>query len=253
MQRNLDHLGAKAVRVGAQRGERVRVQTRGDDEATPTVVQLRHVRGGRNRGGPLVHRGVGHRQAGELADGRLVLEHHLQPPLRDLRLVGGVGSEELRALHQHVDQRRHVVVVHSGAQETQLVLGANVARGQLAQVRVHLLLGQPRRQLQLAAQAHGLRDLPIEQLLHGAHADRREHRGKVLGSGGGVAGHPPLSVACGPDQPLEDLAASAVTRDRARGSAKGLLPSQEPKDPRLSQGSPRTPRRPAAHRARRGR
>ncbi len=75
--------------------------------------------------------------------GRLVLEHHLQPPLGDLRLVGGVGGEELRALHQHVDKRRHVVVVHPRPQEAELLLGADVARGQLAQVRVHLLLGQP--------------------------------------------------------------------------------------------------------------
>ena len=77
-------------------------------------------------------------------------------------------------------ERGHVVVVHAGAEEAELVLGARVARGQLAQVRVDILLGQARR----AARARGRRrtrlgDLAVEQLLHGADADRGEHRVEV--------------------------------------------------------------------------
>ncbi len=44
----------------------------------------------------LVDARVADRQAGQLGDRRLVLEHHLQPALGDLGLVGRVGREELR-------------------------------------------------------------------------------------------------------------------------------------------------------------
>ena len=79
------------------------------------------------------------------------------------------------------------MVVHAGAEEAELVLGARVARGELAQVLVDVLLGQARRQLERAAEAHRLGDLALEQLLDRADADRREHRGEVCGGDGGVA------------------------------------------------------------------
>jgi hypothetical protein len=71
------------------------------------------------------------------------------------------------------------VVVHPGAEEGQLVLGRRVAPGQLAQVRLHRLLGQPGRQIERAPEAHALRDAG-EELVDRRHADRGEHRLQVL-------------------------------------------------------------------------
>ncbi len=79
------------------------------------------------------------------------------------------------------------MVVHAGAEEAQLVLGARVARGERAQVLVDVLLGQPGGQVERAAEAHARGDLAVEDLLQRADADRREHRVEVLGGDGGVA------------------------------------------------------------------
>ena len=111
-----------------QRLARVRVHAPGDHEPRAPVLQPRQVAGGGQGARALVDRGVGDRQPGELGDRGLVLEHHLEPALGDLGLVGRVGRQELRAGDDRVDQRRHVVVVHPGAEEGQLVLGGHVAR-----------------------------------------------------------------------------------------------------------------------------
>src|SRR3712207_8187641 len=62
-----------------------------------------------------------------------------------------------------------------------LVLRARVARGERGQVREHLLLGHPGRQVQRAVEADALGDHPGEQLLHGPGADRRseEHTSEL--------------------------------------------------------------------------
>src|SRR5438552_3252761 len=83
--------------------------------------------------GPLVGGRVGNRQCGQLADCCLVLEHRLQPALGDLGLIGRVGRQKLGALGDHVDDRRHIVVVHPRPEEAELVLGARVAPRELAQ------------------------------------------------------------------------------------------------------------------------
>ncbi len=137
------------------------------------VGELRQVGGGADRARALVDRRVGDGQAGQLADRGLVLEHHLQAALADLRLVGRVRGQELRAAEQHVDRRGHVVVVHPGSEERQLVLGARCcARARSQQVRVDLLLAHARGQVELAAQPHAVGDL-VEELL-----DRRSRRSR---------------------------------------------------------------------------
>ncbi len=158
----------------------MRVQAGADDECAEAVVELCEVSGRGHGRRALVGGGVRDVEPGQLGDRGLVLEHHLQAALGDLRLVGRVGRQELRALGQHVDQRRDVVVVHARAEEGELVLGADVARGELAQVLEHLLLGLARGKVELAVQAHCLRDLTVEDLLQGADADRGEHALQVL-------------------------------------------------------------------------
>ena len=52
---------------------------------------------------------------------------------------------------------------------------------------VDLLLGQARRQVELAAEAHARGDLAVEELVERADADLGEHLAQVLGGDGGVA------------------------------------------------------------------
>jgi hypothetical protein len=70
------------------------------------------------------------------------------------------------------------VVVHAGAQERDLVLGADVAGRQVAQVGVDLLLGLAVREVERAAQPHALRYVG-EELVDRADADALEHRPAV--------------------------------------------------------------------------
>ena len=174
---DLDDLGAVADRVGRERLAAVRVDAAGDDEAAALGRAHRQVAGRGDRGGPLVEAGVGDRQPGQLRHRRLELEHHLQPALGDLRLVGRVGGEELGALGDRVDDRRHVVVVHPGADEADLLFGVGVARRQRRQPLVDLGLAHPVGQRQRAAEAQRLGDL-LEELVDRVDADRGEHLGR---------------------------------------------------------------------------
>ena len=73
----------------------------------------------------------------------------------------------------------HVVVVHPGPQEAQLVLGAGVASGERAQVLVDVLLALTLGKIERTSEPHRLGDLALEDLSHGGDPDRREHRGQV--------------------------------------------------------------------------
>jgi hypothetical protein len=188
LETDLDHLGAVADCVGGERLAAVRVDAAGDHELLALGRAHRQVAGGGERGRSLIETGAGDRQPGQLRHRRLELEHHLQPTLGDLRLVGRVRREELAARGDRVDDRRHVVVVHPRADEADLLFGVGVARRQRRQPLVDLGLAQPVRQRQRPAQAQGLGDL-LEELGRGGDADRVEHLPAVIGGRGGVAGH----------------------------------------------------------------
>ncbi len=176
---HLDHLGAEPLGVGAQRLAAVRVKASRDDQlAAPLGRPDRQVGGGGHRGRPLVQRGVGDRERGELRDRGLKLEHHLQAALGDLGLVRRVRREELGALGDRVDDRRHVVVVHPRAQEADLGVGVGVARRQAGQVVEALGLGQAVGQVERPLCAHLGRNL-VEELVDGPGADGVEHRPTV--------------------------------------------------------------------------
>ncbi len=64
-----------------------------------------------------VEAGVGHIQAGQLADQRLVLEERLQAPLARLGLVGRVGGVEFAARRDGIDHGRDEVIVAAAAEE----------------------------------------------------------------------------------------------------------------------------------------
>ena len=165
VQRRLDDLGAEAGRVGEECGARMRMDAARDDDLPSPVLELRHVAGCGDGRRSLVDRGVRHRQSRQLRDRRLELEHHLQRPLRDLGLVRRVRRQELRAQDDGVDDRRHVVVVHPGADEGDLLVRVPVPSGERSEMLVDLLLGLAGRQVERPPEADPLRDLR-EQCIH---------------------------------------------------------------------------------------
>ena len=187
-QRHLDHLDAVSVGQGLERLARMGVDPARHDEPLPAVGQLGHVASGSHRARAFVHGGVCDWEACQLTDRRLVLEHRLQSTLRDLGLVRGVGSEELGALDDRVDQRRHIVVVHARAEERQLVLGRGVPRRQSAELVVHLLLGATAAERAVPIESQRRGDVG-EQLLDRRDPDRLEHLAPVGVGGGDVGAH----------------------------------------------------------------
>ncbi len=176
--RHLHDLHAEPRRERAHHLAHLRVQRLGDHDpgaARRLPGDVARVGGDRH---PVVAGCVGDVHPGQLADRGLVLEDGLERSLAHLRLVGRVGREQLAALHDGVDDRRHVVVVHPGAEERELAARARVAPGQLTQVRPQLALGQRRVDPQRPVEADVRRDLG-EQVGDRVHADRGQHRGPV--------------------------------------------------------------------------
>ena len=130
-----------------------------------------HQRFGR-AGRAVVHGGVGHVHAGQLADHRLEFEDGLQRALRDLRLVGRVGGEELAARNQRVDDHRAVVRVRAGAEERGVALRA--VGGALAEELHDFALRVGARNLEIALQAI-LGGNGGEQIVDGLGADLAQH------------------------------------------------------------------------------
>ena len=105
------------------------------------------------RGRAVVHGGVGDLHAGQVRDLRLELEQVLQRALRDLRLIGRVGGQELGALDQVIDARRDVVAVGAGADEERHRAGGDVPRRHRAEDALDLDLALGRRQIEEAGEA----------------------------------------------------------------------------------------------------
>ena len=145
----------EAERVGAQRLARVRVHAARDDEARAAgVASLRQVAGGGHGARALVD-ARRWRPAAPVSSEIAVWYSNItcSPPWETSGWYGVYGVQELRARHEHVDERRDVVVVHPGAEERQLVLGGDVARREVAQVGVDVLLGHAGRQVERRGRA----------------------------------------------------------------------------------------------------
>jgi hypothetical protein len=184
--RHLDDLEAEPRSVGLDDLPHHRVDRLGEHDLRAPGRVLRDVaRVGGDRGAVVAGR-VRDVHAGQLADRRLVLEDRLQHALAHLGLVRRVGREELAAREHRVDDGRHVVVVHAGAEERQLRAGMRVARRELLEVAHQLGLGERRLQVEWAAQPHALGHL-LEELLDRRDADRREHLLAVAVRDGEVA------------------------------------------------------------------
>ena len=112
----------------AHDGAILRMQAAGEHRLPPPGQAVGHQHGLGGRGRAVIHGGVGDLHAGQVRDLGLELEQVLQRALRNLGLVGRVGGEELGALDQVIDARRHVMAIGAGADEERHGAGGDVAR-----------------------------------------------------------------------------------------------------------------------------
>jgi len=115
---------------------RCSVTTPADRARVPRCHHHRLGAGGR----AVIEGGAGDGQAGEGGDLSLEFEQDLQRALGDLRLVGRVAGQELRALDDVVDAGRHVVAISAGAAKEGPRAGRPIARGQGGHGPLHLQL-----------------------------------------------------------------------------------------------------------------
>ena len=103
-----------AVAVGAYGVDGVGMGGRGDqgDAAFPVTAHGGGFRGG---AGAVIHGGVGHVHAGDLADHGLILENGLQHALAHLGLVGRVRGKELLLVGDGLYHGGDVVIIGTGA------------------------------------------------------------------------------------------------------------------------------------------
>ena len=128
--------------------------------------------------------GIGNGQAGQVGDHRLVVQQRLEPPLRDFRLIGGIGCVP-GGVFQNValDRRRGdgaVIALPDQAGHHPVLCG------HLAHFRQQLVFGQRR-----PGQCGGLPDTGgnglRNQRVQAGHADHRQHIRHFLGRGADVA------------------------------------------------------------------
>jgi hypothetical protein len=123
------HLDAQRLGTGAQHVEGLRVAVHGGEELVAALVLAQALAEGHGFGGGggfVEQRGVGDRQAGEVADQGLEVQQRFETALGNFRLVRGVGGVPGRVFQQVAqDRRRRVraVVALADVGLEQLVLG----------------------------------------------------------------------------------------------------------------------------------
>ena len=152
-----------------------------------------HEQGLGERGGAVVHGGVDHVHAEQPGGEGLVLEDTLQGALADLRLVGGVGGEELGAGGQGAHRLRDVVAVGARADQHPGARAGAHGGGETLQVVVELPFAQRRRQMPRPG-GPAIRGHRREQRLQRVRADHGEHLGDLFGGVRQVA-HGPTPAA----------------------------------------------------------
>jgi hypothetical protein len=134
---------------------------------------------------PVVHGGVGDLHACEFADHGLEFEDGLEGALRDLRLIGRVGGEELAALHQRVNDDRPIVAIGAGTEKADVAVG--VLRSGLLEVVDDLGFAHLARDVEVTREAIFGRDAG-EEIVDGRCADLAEHA-LAFGVGFGQIAH----------------------------------------------------------------
>ena len=184
-------------RPGPDQLDRLGVAALGDEEGLAVGFLVEHPLGQRHRlgrgGGLVQHGGVGDLHPGQVDDQGLEVEQRLQPPLRDLRLVGGVLGVPARVLEDVPEDRRRgdrpVVPEPDVGPEDAVPLG------QLPQLHQDLGLRCGGRQVERPGAPDRGRDGVLDQVLEAGEAHRPEHRRDVGVARPEVAGDEAVGVA----------------------------------------------------------
>ncbi|MNZ55197.1 hypothetical protein D3C78_731190 [compost metagenome] len=131
------HLDAQRLGAGGQHVEGLRMAVAGDEEGIAAAVLRQALAEGHGLGGGgafVEQGGVGHRQAGEIADQSLEVQQRFQAALGDFRLVRGVGGVPGRVFQQVAQDRAGrvagVVALADMALEQLVLAGDGLDRGE---------------------------------------------------------------------------------------------------------------------------
>ncbi len=181
---------AQRLGAGAQHIECLRVAVAGGEELLAAFVLAQalaecHRFGGSS--GFVEQRGIGNRQAGQVADQGLEIEQRLQTALGNLWLVGRVGGVPGRVFQQVAQDRGGcvgVVVTLADVGLEQLVLaGDGLDGGQCIGFTL------PGRQVQHAGALDAFRDHAVAQRFNGVETQGLQHGQLVSGTRADVAGN----------------------------------------------------------------
>ncbi len=128
---------------------------------------------------PIVHGGVGHIHARQQTDHRLVFVNSLEHALADLRLVGRVGGEKLRAAQNVADGPGNQVIIGAGAAKAHILIEIGVATAKFEEVGPDFPLRHRLRQVQLPLEP-GLGRHILKKLLHRFQSKGIQHPLPVL-------------------------------------------------------------------------
>jgi len=171
-------LVAGAASVGLECLDVARIDRLRDQDAT-ALGGPRHVDGLDECGGAVVQGRVGDPHPRQLADHRLELEEDLQHALGQLRLVRGVGGEELGAPGQRPDDGGDVMVVRTGPREADQLVRMTVAARHVTHVRDELHLRDSVRKIQRAVEPDAGGHLR-EQIIERGEPQGGEHLSHVV-------------------------------------------------------------------------
>ena len=163
---------AEIFRVGLENLAVFGMDRARDENVAAPGEAFGHQDGFGERGGTVVHGSVGDFLAGELAHQRLKFEDRGERALRELGLIGSVGSEEFAALDERVGGDRTKMLVHAGAEKGGVAAG--IFRRASLKILDDLRFGERPGEIQRFAQAKFFRDRR-EQVFDGPNADGREH------------------------------------------------------------------------------
>ncbi len=182
-----DHFDIERTRARLHDVQRLRKDIVGDEESPALALAdtKRQRHRFRRRRGFVEHRGVGDRHARQVAPHRLEIEQRLEPPLRDFRLIRRVRGVPGRVLQEGAqDDARRVRAVVAQSDERFLHL---VLRCDRAQPRERLRFRHGCGELDRRLLANRGRDEGVDHRGARREAQRREHRGLVLGRRADVA------------------------------------------------------------------
>ena len=156
---NQTHFIAGAVAVGGNGVDHIGMG-RGGHQGDPALPIPAHGGSFGGGSGPVIHRGVGHVHAGQLADHGLILKNGLEEALAHLRLIGRVSGEEFLLGGDVLDDAGDVVIISASTPQNggkYLVFRRHGLKGP-----AHFQFAHTGGDVQRAVQVHGLRNILVQ-------------------------------------------------------------------------------------------